>query len=266
MTKKKSIITLTTDFGTSDGYVGIVKGVIAGICESAELIDLSHDVPAWNISAGSWIIGNSFRYFPTGTIHLAVVDPGVGSKRRAIAIAAHNQYFIGPDNGLFSDILSLGSTLDLKVYELDVDKYWRKEVSTTFHARDLFAPVAAHLANGVALADLGSKLDPADLVRLPLREVKVKNNRVEGAVVYVDRFGNLITNIGKEHVKNAALCQIGKKAIGRIGSTYSSGETGMPVAFVGSHGYLEIAVSQGRANERLDADLHTPVILFEAAQ
>lgn len=265
MTKKKSIITLTTDFGTSDGYVGIVKGVIAGICEAAELIDLSHAVPPWNISAGSWIIANAFRYFPSGTIHLAVVDPGVGSKRRAIAIAAHNQYFIGPDNGLFSDILRLSSEQELQAYELNVDRYWRDEISTTFHARDLFAPVASHFANGVALADLGSKIDPADLVRLPLPEVKVKNNRVEGSVVYVDRFGNLISNIGKELVKNAALCQVGKKAIGRITNTYSSGETGMPVAFVGSHGYLEIAVSQGRANEKLDADLHTPVILFESA-
>ncbi|MBX9721445.1 MAG: SAM-dependent chlorinase/fluorinase, partial [Candidatus Obscuribacterales bacterium] len=140
MSKKKKIITLTTDFGTLDGYAGIVKGVIYGICDEVNIVDLSHDLPPWSISAAAWIVGNSYTYFPNETIHVAVVDPGVGSKRRAIAIAAANQYFIGPDNGIFSQILHTCS--DIKAYELNCDKYWRQELSTSFHARDLFAPVA----------------------------------------------------------------------------------------------------------------------------
>lgn len=261
---KKKIITLTTDFGSLDGYVGIVKGVILGICEAVTIVDLSHDIPPWNISATSWIIGNSYPFFPQGSIHVAVVDPGVGSKRRAIAIAAADQYFIGPDNGIFSHVLHSNS--EIKAYELTEDKYWRKELSSSFHARDLFGPVAAHFASGVELSKLGQELDPASLNKLPARELKVKQNRVEGSVTYVDHFGNLITNIKKEFVRNAALCQVGKRSIGRIGQSYSSGDLGAPIAFIGSHGFLEIAVSQGRADEKLDAGVNTPVILFEGAQ
>lgn len=261
--KNKKIITLTTDFGTLDGYAGIVKAVILGICDSATIIDLSHDLPPWNISAASWIIGNSFPYFPAGTVHVGVVDPGVGSKRRAIAVSANDQFFIGPDNGIFSHVLH--DSAELKAYELNRDKYWRKEVSTSFHARDLFAPVAAHFASGVDLESLGEEIDVASLVKLPARELKVKQNRVEGSVTYVDRFGNLITNIKKDFVRNAALCQVGKRSIGRIGHSYSSGDLGAPVAFIGSHGFLEIAVSQGRADEKLDAGVNTAVILFESS-
>ncbi len=267
--KKKKLITLTTDFGSLDGYSGIVKGVILGICENVSIVDLSHDLPPWNISAAAWIVANSYSYFPEGTVHLAVVDPGVGSKRRAIALVCDNHFFIGPDNGIFSHVIynskspESNSDHELKVYELNNDEYWRKEVSTTFHARDLFAPVAAHFAAGVDLAKMGQEIDLGGLVKLPLRELKIKQNRVEGSVAYVDRFGNLITNIKRELVRNAALCQVGKRSIGRIGNTYSSGELGVPIAFIGSHGFLEIAVSQGRADEKLDAGVNTPVILFE---
>lgn len=264
-TKKKKIITLTTDFGTLDGYAGIVKGVILGICETVNIIDLSHDLPPWNIAAAAWIIGNSYPYFPHGTIHLAVVDPGVGSKRRAIAISSNEQIFIGPDNGIFSYVLHNTDEKNIEAYELNQDKYWRKEMSTSFHARDLFAPVAAHCASGVELDKLGEKIDVSGLTRLPARELKVKQNRVEGSIAYVDRFGNLITNIKRDYVRNAALCQVGKRSIGRIGQSYSSGDLGMPIAFIGSHGFLEIAVSQGRADEKLDAGVNTPVILFEGS-
>ncbi|MBX9688551.1 MAG: SAM-dependent chlorinase/fluorinase [Candidatus Obscuribacterales bacterium] len=260
---KKRILTLTTDFGTLDGYVGIVKGVILSICPEANIIDLSHELPAWNVSAASWIIGNSYPYFPQGSIHLAVVDPGVGSKRRAVAIEAAGQVFIGPDNGIFS--AALQNSAEIKAFELNNDKFWRKELSTTFHARDLFAPAAAHHAAGIALSELGPEIEVASLIRLPIRELKVKANRVEGSVAYVDRFGNLITNISKEHVKTAALCQVGKRSIGRIGHSYHSGDQGTPIAFIGSHGFLEIAVSQGRADEKLDAGVNTAVILFEGS-
>ncbi len=263
MSTRRKIITLTTDFGTLDGYAGIVKGVILGICDNAAIVDLSHDLPPWNISAASWIIGNSYTYFPAGTIHVGVVDPGVGSKRRAIALEAANQFFIGPDNGIFSHILH--NCENVRSFELNKDHYWRKEISSSFHARDLFGPVAAHFAAGVSLEDLGEEIDVASLVRLPARALKVKANRVEGTVAYVDRFGNLITNINRELVQNAALCQVGKRSIGRIGHSYSSGDHGTPVAFIGSHGFLEIAVTQGRADEKLDAGVNTAVILFEGS-
>lgn len=263
MSTKRKIITLTTDFGTLDGYAGIVKGVILGICDSVSLVDLSHDLPPWNISAASWIIGNSHTYFPAGTIHVGVVDPGVGSKRRAIAVEAAEQFFIGPDNGIFSHILH--NYENARAYELNKDHYWRKEISSSFHARDLFGPVAAHFASGISLKELGEEIDVSNLIRLPARSLKVKQNRVEGSVAYVDRFGNLITNIKKDLVKNAALCQVGKRSIGRIGHSYWSGDHGTPVAFIGSHGFLEIAVTQGRADEKLDAGVNTAVILFEGS-
>lgn len=261
MSPKRKVITLTTDFGSLDGYAGIVKGVILGICDSVAIVDLSHDLPAWNISAASWIIGNSHPYFAAGTIHVGVVDPGVGSKRRAIALEAAEQFFIGPDNGIFSHILH--NCQNVKAYELNNESFWRKEISSSFHARDLFGPVAAHFASGVSLNNLGEEIDVASLTRLPARALKVKSNRVEGTVAYVDRFGNLITNIKADLVKNSALCQVGKRSIGRIGHSYSSGDHGIPVAFIGSHGFLEIAVTQGRADEKLDAGVNTAVILFE---
>jgi S-adenosyl-L-methionine hydrolase (adenosine-forming) len=260
---KHKIITLTTDFGTLDGYAGIVKGVILGICDSVTIVDLSHDLPAWDIQSASWIIGNSYACFPPGTVHVGVVDPGVGSKRRAIALVAPDHVFIGPDNGIFSQLLHSASSL--KAYELTAEKYWRKDLSSSFHARDLFGPVAAHFAAGVSLNELGKGIELASLVKLPAREVKVKQNRVEGSVAYVDHFGNLITNIKKEFVQDAALCQVGKRSIGRIGHSYASSTPGAPIAFIGSHGFLEIAISLGRANERLDAELNTPVILFEGS-
>lgn len=261
--EKPPLITLTTDFGTADGYVGIVKGVIMSICENACIIDISHDISAWNISAAAWVLSNSHPYFPKGTVHVAVVDPGVGSKRRPILIESRDQVFIGPDNGIFSFIIQEEGA---KAYELTESKYWMPEVSTSFHARDLFAPVAAHFASGISADKLGQQTDVDSLVRLPSRDLRIKPKRVEGSVAYVDRFGNLITNITKEHCRNQALCQIGKRSIGRIGQSYSHAEQGAPIAFIGSHGYLEIAVSQGRADEKLDAGVNTPVILFESAQ
>lgn len=258
------IITLTTDFGTVDGYLGIVKGVIFGICESAKIVDLSHDLPPWDISSAAWVISNSYPYFPPGSVHVGVVDPGVGSPRRAVAIDTGEHVFIGPDNGIFS--LVLRANAGARAYELTCEKYWRRDVSSSFHARDLFGPVAAHFLTGVSLDELGKPLEIDSLVKLPAHELKVKKSRVEGAVAYIDRFGNLITNINKDYVQDSALCQVGKRSLGRIGQCYASGIEGKPIAFIGSHGYLEIAVNQGRADRKLEASVNTPVILFEAGQ
>ena len=258
---KQRIISLTTDFGTQDGYIGIVKAVIIGICPDVRIIDLSHDLPPWNIAAAAWVLGNSFQHFPSGSIHVGVVDPGVGSSRRAVALEAADHIFVGPDNGIFSKLLH---TNEVKfAVELTEEQYWRKNLSSTFHARDVFGPVAAHYATGVSLKQLGKEIDIESLLRLPAREIQVRQNRVEGSVAYVDHFGNLITNIKKDMVRESALCQVGKRSIGRIKQTYSSGDLGAPLAFIGSHGYLEIAVSQGRADEKLDAGVNTTIILFE---
>lgn len=259
----ENIITLTTDFGYEDGYVGVVKGVILKICPAARTVDLSHEIQPWNISAASWIVSNSFSYFPKGAVHVAVVDPGVGTKRRFLLLEALDSFFIGPDNGIFSGIVSMADG-NVKAYELTASEYWLPELSTSFHARDVFAPVAAHFVGGVPVEKLGNEISPESLVHLPIRELRTKEGRLEGSVVYVDRFGNLITNIKRDLVKVASLCQVGKRSIGRIGQTYASAEQGAPVAFVGSHGYLEIAVSQGRADEKLDAGVNTPVILFQS--
>lgn len=258
----EKIITLTTDFGYEDGYVGVVKGVILKICPGARTVDLSHEIQPWNISAASWILANSYNYFPEGTVHMAVVDPGVGTRRRFLLIEAGGYYFIGPDNGIFSGVLSL-ITGEVRAYELTQQQYWLPEMSTSFQARDVFAPAAAHFVAGVDADKLGTEIAKESLSFLPAREPKLKQDRLEGSVVYVDRFGNLITNIKRDMVKTASLCQVGKRSIGRIGQTYGSAEQGAPVAFVGSHGFLEIAVSQGKANEKLDAGVNTPVILFQ---
>lgn len=260
----EKIITLTTDFGYEDGYVGVVKGVILRICPEARTVDLSHEIQPWNISAASWIVSNSYSYFPKGTVHVAVVDPGVGSKRRFLLLEANGYYFIGPDNGIFSGILAKAET-PVRAFELTQSEYWLPELSSSFHARDVFAPVSAHFVAGVPVEKLGEEITLESLVHLPAREPKTKEGRLEGSVVYVDRFGNLITNIKRDSVKMASLCQVGKRSIGRIGHTYGSAEQGAPVAFVGSHGFLEIAVSQGRADEKLDAGVNTPVILFQSA-
>ena len=261
--KPERIITLTTDFGYEDGYVGVVKGVILKICSLARIVDLSHEIQPWNISAASWILANSFSYFPEGTVHVAVVDPSVGSRRRFLLLDAGGHYFIGPDNGIFSGVLSM-VTDEIRAFELTEKSYWLPEVSTSFHARDVFAPVAAHFIAGVSADKFGNEVSADSLSHLPAREPKLKQDRLEGSVVYVDRFGNLITNIKRDFVRTASLCQVGKRSIGRIGQTYASAEQGAPVAFVGSHGYLEIAVTQGRANEKLDAGVNTPVILFQS--
>lgn len=260
----EKIITLTTDFGYEDGYVGVVKGVILRICPEARTVDLSHEIQPWNISAASWIVSNSYPYFPKGSVHVGVVDPGVGSKRRFLLIEAGGHFFIGPDNGIFSGILTLNNGGEVRAYELKESEYWLPDISNSFHARDVFAPVAAHFVAGVSIEKLGTEISLDSLVHLPTREIKTKEGRLEGSVVYVDRFGNLITNIKRDLVKTASLCQVGKRSIGRIGQTYGSAEQGAPIAFVGSHGFLEIAVSQGRADEKLDAGVNTPVILFQS--
>ncbi len=263
-------ITLLTDFGLSDPYVGIMKGVIAQINPQATVIDLTHHIPPQNIAAGRFCLMNAYPYFPLGTIHIAVVDPGVGSNRRGIAIECASGFLVGPDNGLLTGVTQTLAVLT--AVELMNPDYWRTpNPSTTFHGRDIFAAVGAHLANGVSLAQLGEAIAPETLVQLPLPTWTASDNGAEGCIQYIDGFGNLITNIPGSFVlgKTWALVvpDINRKSVTDqqsasfhhdsecllipSGQTYSDTELGKAIAFIGSHGWVEIAVNGGSARSQL---------------
>jgi S-adenosylmethionine hydrolase len=247
------IITLLTDFGTQDHYVAAMKGIILGLNPHATLVDLSHDIPPQDIMAGAFVLAGAAPYFPPGTIHLAVVDPGVGSARRALAARSRGQYWVGPDNGLFS--LAWGSQADdLAMVSLTEPAYFRPSVSDTFHGRDLFAPVAAHLSLGVALAQFGPGV--SDPTPLPFPEPEFGPARASGQVIFVDRFGNLVTNLKA----SALLIWLGGQVprlrlaslrLNQICHTYAEAPPQTMLALLGSHGYLEIACAQGSAARRL---------------
>ncbi|HTI15814.1 MAG TPA: SAM-dependent chlorinase/fluorinase [Dictyobacter sp.] len=193
-----AVIALLTDFGLRDGYVGVMKGVMAGIYADVQMIDITHEVPAQDIATGAWVLATSYRYFPAGTIFLCVVDPGVGSQRRPIVLHAGDWFFVGPDNGLFSYILAEQPLH--KAVALTNASYRLSQVSTTFQGRDLFSPVAAHIARGVELAQLGSEITPATLQRFAVDVRGTLAEYIEAQVVHIDHFGNVITNIVQELV------------------------------------------------------------------
>lgn len=251
---KTRIITLLTDFGLSDVYVGVMKGAIARINSELKIIDLTHEIPPQNIAAARFCLMNSVAYFPTETVHIAVVDPGVGSKRRPVAIQCANCFLVGPDNGLFSGVLSRESPI--AAVELTNSKYWRSaQPSTTFHGRDIFAPAGAHLANGVALTDLGQSIDPNTLVQLSIPNCTATPTGIAGYIQYVDRFGNLIANIPNKLVarKNWSVTISKNDRVLSIpsGQTYSNTKQGDLIAIIGSDGWLEIAVNGGSAQSVL---------------
>ncbi|MDP3182708.1 MAG: SAM-dependent chlorinase/fluorinase [Desulfobaccales bacterium] len=248
------IITLLTDFGTQDAYVAAMKGVILGVNPRAVLVDLSHDLPPQDIRAGALILAGAAPYFPPGTIHLAVVDPGVGSSRRGLAAYGRGQFWVGPDNGLFHLIFTPGA--ELTIVSLENPAYFRPKVSATFHGRDIFAPVAAHLSLGVDLSRFGPIIN--DPVALAVPTPRFTPKTIQGEVIYVDRFGNLVSNL-----KAAALeawlgggdlrLKVGPLTIRGLARTYAEKAPGEFLALIGSHGYLEIACAQDSAARRLGA-------------
>jgi hypothetical protein len=247
------VVTLLTDFGWQDIYVGVMKGAVARINPQLQLIDLTHDIPPQNITAGRFCLLNAYRYFPSGTVHLGVVDPGVGSQRRGVAIEFTDGFLVGPDNGLFSGILSQSNAL--AAVELNNPDYWLTgNPSNTFHGRDIFAPVGAHLASGVALNKIGQSIDPASLVTLSLPPLQITETKITGCIQYIDRFGNLITNIPGEIVRDRSWSVIVGETVIPTGQTYSEVEQGAAIALVGSHDWLEIAVNQGNARKNLQLD------------
>lgn len=253
------IITLTTDFGTEDWFVGTMKGVIASINPRATVVDIAHAIHNGNVRAGAFALAASYKYFPKGTVHVAIVDPGVGGKRRAIAIQTQRYFFVGPDNGVLS--FALRGERIKTVRALKNETYFLKPVSQTFHGRDVFAPVAAHLARGVSTAKFGPAM--RDFVRLDWPEPKVLSKSVEGEVVYIDKFGNAITNIPATTVTSLGreILRIfkGRKRICAIGTHYQSVPARQAVAVPGSSGYLEIAVNGGNASAILGLHIGDPI-------
>ncbi|MCS6829997.1 MAG: SAM-dependent chlorinase/fluorinase [bacterium] len=245
-------ITLLTDFGTEDTYVGVMKGVIASLCADATVIDLTHEVPPQDIATGAFLLDASVDYFPEGTIHVAVVDPGVGTSRKPVALRTSRAFFVGPDNGLFTLVLQRQKLLQAVC--LDNPQYHLPNPSATFHGRDLFAPVAAHLARGVPLEELGTPL--TRLQRLPLPRIRVDWLGIRATVVHIDRFGNVITNLTRADyeawrvrwdVKEPAVEVVSGTDLLPICRTYGEVPRGQALALFGSSQRLEVAINGGNA-------------------
>jgi S-adenosylmethionine hydrolase len=238
-----SLITLLTDFGTADSYVAEVKGVLLSRVPDTALVDVSHSVPPGDIRAAAYLLGRVWHRFPPGTIHFAVVDPGVGTERAALALRAQGHYFVGPDNGLFTFVLR---DAEVQIVSLPTPD----GASASFHGRDLFAPAAAALAAGATLAILGEPF-VAMPARLVYAEPHYEGKSVVGQVVYVDRFGTLVTNLTPALVPPYATVEVEGLEIGALRRTFGDVPTGGLVAYLGSGGQVEIAVRDGSATRRL---------------
>jgi S-adenosyl-L-methionine hydrolase (adenosine-forming) len=252
------LLTLLTDFGSQDVYVAVMKGVIAQINPTLTIIDLTHEIPAQNIAAARFNLMSAYPYFPDGTVHIAVVDPGVGTQRRAIAVQLADGFLVAPDNGLLSGVLSQHSVV--AAVELTNVNYWRNfEPSATFHGRDIFASVGAHLATGVALEQMGKAIAPESLTPLTLLPCIPTAEGFLGCIQHIDRFGNLITNIPAQTVQHQNWTAIvGQKSIPSC-QTYADGAIGELLALMGSHDWLEIAVNQGSAQAQLQLTWGSPI-------
>ena len=257
------IITLLTDFGLTDSYVGAMKGVVLGVNPQANPVDLTHDVSPQNILQGAFLLGTAWRYFPAGTIHLAVVDPGVGTERKALLLEGQGHLFLAPDNGLLSFVVPqeetdkspfqpywAGVPEGFRAYALTNPRYWRHPVSDTFHGRDVFAPVAAHLSMGLAAEELGEPVD--SFTRLAIPASQWQGDRLLGHVLHIDRFGNVVTSVPAEALSGSRegmeVEAAGTKVRG-LASSYAATER--LAVLIGSHGYLEIALTNGSAAQTL---------------
>ncbi len=257
----KRIITLTTDFGASDHFTGTMKGVILGIHPSAQIVDITHQVQPFEVSDGAFTIAQASPYFPKKTIHVVVVDPGVGSARRPLLVETAGQYFIAPDNGVLSMIFARGKAL---VRELTNPRYFLQPVSRTFHGRDVFAPVAAYLASGILPSRFGPKIQ--DHLRLTFEKpIRTSHKTWSGAILKVDRFGNLITNLHVHEFAGVSTrpfeLKVGTEVIKRLALTFSECAPGELFVIVGSSGYLEVATNQASAVNLLGCGVGSPVEL-----
>lgn len=256
MTKRNTkIISLTSDFGLDNWFVGTMKGVIKNINPGAEIVDITHNIRRFNIREGAFSLLNSYQYFPEGTIHLAVIDPGVGASRRAIAVKTNRYYFIAPDNGILS--YALNQEQEFKIVSIENPRYMFQQVSSTFHGRDIFAPVAAHLSLGVELEEFGPVLSNPVLFEKSFPK-KIGTRELIGHIIFIDHFGNCITDIAMKHIEetfgkisaNRIKIKIRDKEIRKFSNTYSDGKENELICLFGSSGYLEFSVNKGNANKQ----------------
>ncbi|MDP7077126.1 MAG: SAM-dependent chlorinase/fluorinase [Desulfobacterales bacterium] len=264
-----SIITLLTDFGICDEYVGTMKGVILSIDPSATIIDITHHIEPQDIVQAAYAIQSYYRYFPEGTVHVVVVDPDVGGERAILALETGRYIFLAPDNGVLSLLMD---EADVKsVICVDNSAYFLKEISRTFHGRDIFSPIAAHIIKGVKLQNLGSVMDQNDIKQLNVQKPYVADNGdLVGCILSIDRFGNLITDIGYNRIKRFCRLHRQKNPEVKIGSTkitglsenYESKKAKTPLALIGSRGYLEIAVGNDSAKLYFSAKKGDPIRLI----
>jgi len=258
----RRLITLLTDFGARDAFVGIMKGVILGINPAATLVDLSHEVPPQDIMAGALLLRSATAFFSPGTIHVAVVDPGVGSVRRALLVETPRACFIGPDNGLLS--LAVPAEAVIRIVQLTNARYFLTPRSDTFHGRDVFASVAAHLSLDVPLEQFGPTVTTLQRLRLPA--IEREGATLVGRVIYIDHFGNVITNVTEADLRpfsrGTLLVSIGRVQIRGIATSYAAVGAGAPVALINSWGMLEIAVRNGSAAQRFGMQLEQLVRLI----
>ena len=246
------MITLTSDFGLKDTYVAEMKGVILTINPQATIIDVTHSVEKFDIRVGAFVLGSAAPYFPKDTIHLAVIDPDVGTERRAILIQTKRGFFVGPDNGIL--MLAAQNQGIEHLYELSNPKFMLPKVSSTFHGRDVFAPAAAHLDRGVKPSEFGPEITEAATIKFP--SVVRRNSSLIGEVWHIDDFGNIITNISQKDLPQNQVVNIKLPGVLQnisLGKTYSQAKPHEPLALIGSHGFLEIALNQGNAAEKFQA-------------
>lgn len=262
MAEGPQTITLTTDFGNSDQYVSAMKGVILGINPAVRLVDVSHEIPPQDVMAAAWVLKNSAFLYPPDTVHLVVVDPGVGTTRKPVAVHIGEQFFVGPDNGLFSLV---ADDRPYVAYELNNEEYWRIHLSNTFHGRDIFAPVAAHLSRGVPVGKVGNRID--ELITYHWALPIADEEGIQGWVVHIDHYGNLITNISEELVHSVAGGQkvkiyAGSTIIKEMSSTFGNVAEGEASAIIGSSGMLEVIVNKGNAAKLLSVEKGAPVTVL----
>lgn len=261
------IITLTTDFGLADEYVGVMKGVVLSRAPQAQIVDLTHSIPHQGVRRAAYIIEPAYKYFPEGTLHVLVVDPGVGTNRRIILVNLENQLFLAPDNGILTLILEQKKFV---ANEVTCEHLFLKPTSHTFHGRDIFAPVAAAMVNGMPPNEMGPQIEPSELTILDLPKAKIDtvSNSITGEVAYIDHFGNLITNIHRDAFsklfsdeKQKILISVKDQTIRKVQNSYASVNPGYIVAVFGSRDYLEIGINQANASQTLDISINDRVLI-----
>ena len=259
----RPIITLTTDYGTNDHLVGALKGVILRINPEANIVDITHNVTPYDLLDGALAIGSAYSYFPPRTIHVVVVDPGVGTDRRPLLVSGETQYFVAPDNGVLSLVYEREESLVVR--HANVEHYYLQPVSKTFHGRDVFAPIAAWLSKGSQASSMGDEI--TDHKKFAMPKPKPADGSVKGVILRVDSFGNLVTNFRPEDLPPAALesgnvqFQIATQTVSRLVDTFAKGNAGEVFAYVGSNGFIEFGVNRGNASKSLGAGRGVPVVL-----